>query len=70
MSELIWANDSMPRIMRPLPVSSRHRCRCGCRTRATHTGLAVNGLRAVALTDGCEMHVRRWVHEGQPLVKP
>lgn len=39
------------------PFKSRKKCRCGCNGPVTHLGKA-NG---VALTSGCEMHVRRWV---------
>lgn len=39
--------------------SSRRRCTC-CGKRATHVGLG-DGL---ALMDGCEMRVRRWVRDG------
>lgn len=41
----------------PLPSSSRRRCSCGCKKRATHLGMA-NG---VALISGCELSVRRWI---------
>jgi len=41
---------------------ARRRCHCGCGKRATHVGLG-DGL---ALTDGCEMYVRRWVRDGYP----
>jgi len=39
------------------PISSRRRCRCGCKGRETHNGMC-NG---VTLTSGCELYVRRWV---------
>lgn len=39
------------------PVVTRRRCRCGCKGRVTHNGKA-NGI---ALADGCELSVRRWV---------
>lgn len=35
---------------------SRRRCHCGCKTRATHRGMA-NG---VCLTMGCEWAMMRW----------
>ncbi len=38
------------------PVRTRNRCRCGCRGRVTHMGMA-NG---VALMSGCAMSVYRW----------
>lgn len=44
-----------------VPVKSRRRCPCGCRERITHAGCC-NGL---AMTNGCEMWVRRWVREGR-----
>ena len=36
--------------------SSRMRCHCGCKFRATHIGLA-NGIEMMF---GCELSVRRW----------
>ncbi len=39
---------------------SRRRCHCGCKRRATRVGMA-NG---VALTEGCELAVARWVRAG------
>ncbi|GGD30610.1 hypothetical protein GCM10011335_37070 [Aureimonas glaciei] len=39
------------------PVVSRRRCLCGCKSRETHAGMA-NGI---ALTNGCELYVARWV---------
>ncbi len=41
----------------PIPPRSRRRCHCGCKRRSTHNGKA-NGI---ALMDGCEMAVMRWV---------
>ena len=38
----------------------RRNCSCGCKKRATHNGMA-NGI---ALTDGCEFRVARWVKSG------
>lgn len=40
---------------------ARGRCRCGCRRRATHIGMA-NG---VGLAWGCEMSIARWVRSGR-----
>jgi hypothetical protein len=48
------------RYLQQISPKNRSRCRCGCKTRATHTGCA-NG---VALMSGCELHVRRWVRDG------
>lgn len=45
------------RYAEPVPAKSRRRCHCGCKRRATHNGMA-NG---VALTDGCELAMARWV---------
>ena len=42
------------------PSKSRRRCHCGCKRRATHSGMA-NG---VALTMGCELLMARWVRGG------
>jgi hypothetical protein len=42
------------------PISYRRKCRCGCGGWSTHLGMA-NG---VALMDGCELSVRRWVRWG------
>jgi hypothetical protein len=44
------------RYMEPIPPSSRRRCHCGCKQRATHVGKC-NGI---ALIDGCELRVARW----------
>lgn len=49
------ANDGMVRYSEPS--TSRRRCRCGCRRRASHLGMA-NGI---ALAWGCELYVARWV---------
>lgn len=35
-------------------------CDCGCKTKATHTGLC-NGVVMIA---GCELSMRRWVKQG------
>jgi hypothetical protein len=40
----------------------RRRCHCGCGKRSTHRGMA-NGI---ALTEGCELSMRRWVKTGRP----
>jgi hypothetical protein len=48
------------RYAEPVPTWLRRRCRCGCKRRATHSGMA-NG---VALTHGCELTIRRWVRTG------
>lgn len=48
------------RYAEPVPSTSRRRCSCGCKRRATHYGKA-NG---VALGIGCEMSIRRWVKTG------
>lgn len=45
------------RYAEPIAPRSRRRCHCGCRRRATHVGKA-NG---VALTEGCELAMARWV---------
>jgi hypothetical protein len=46
----------------PVDSTSRRRCHCGCKRRATHRGMA-NG---VALVTACELAVRRWVKTGSP----
>lgn len=48
------------RYMQPVCARSRRRCHCGCNRRATHIGVC-NG---VAMTQGCELYVRRWVRDG------
>lgn len=48
------------RYMQPVPRRSRRHCTCGCKTRATHSGMA-NG---VCLITGCELSIRRWVRNG------
>lgn len=57
-----------PRYMQAVDPKSRRLCRCGCRKRATHLGMA-NG---VALATGCELSIRRWVKFGlnQPRYRP
>jgi len=49
------------RYVEPVDPKSRRRCGCGCKRRATHTGMA-NG---VALVTACELAARRWVKTGQ-----
>lgn len=44
----------------PDSAARRRLCRCGCRKRVTHLGMA-NG---VALAFGCELSMRRWVRDG------
>lgn len=62
---LIVANAlTDPRSMRKVDSRSRRRCWCGCKTRATHIGLA-NGL---AMTRGCELFIRRWVRNPRDAV--
>lgn len=48
------------RYMAPAEPKSRRQCRCGCKRRATHKGMA-NGI---CLTMGCELRIRRWVRDG------
>lgn len=36
--------------------TSRRRCGCGCKKRATHIG----GCNGIALRTGCELSIRRW----------
>lgn len=52
------ANDHKRALVK---VTSRRRCRCGCKGRETHHGRA-NG---VTLMGGCELYVRRWVRDGR-----
>lgn len=49
------------RYSQPVRPSSRRRCHCGCKRRATHMGMA-NGL---GLTTGCELAIARWVKTGR-----
>ena len=57
---LISANAfTDPRSIGKVPSRMRRRCHCGCKRRATHTGLA-NGI---AMTHGCELYIRRWVRD-------
>jgi hypothetical protein len=48
------------RSMQMIRSQSRRRCHCGCKTRATHLGMG----DGVALMNGCEFYVRRWVRDG------
>ncbi len=49
------------RYAEPVPCTSRRRCHCGCKRRATHRGMA-NG---VCLTTACDLAIRRWVKTGR-----
>ena len=49
------------RYMEPVRPTSRKRCQCGCKKRATHYGKA-NGM---VLAKGCEMKIRRWMRDGR-----
>ncbi len=53
------------RYRQQVDASSRRRCHCGCKSRATHLGMA-NG---VALTMGCEFFIRRWVRDGSSVFR-
>jgi hypothetical protein len=60
--QIASANDHV-RYMDPWPEGRRKgrcRCPCGCGKLITHVGKA-NGL---ALMDGCELRVARWVRNG------
>lgn len=52
----VWGH----RTVVPVPDFDRRRHRCGCGNKRTHVGLG----DGVALMDGCEMCVRRWVRDG------
>lgn len=53
-----WANvDQHRRAIEPMPTPHRLKCYCGCEGKATHRGTC-NGI---SMTDGCELHVRRWM---------
>lgn len=54
------SEDLHTRSFKKVPSTSRKRCRCGCKQRATHFGLA-NG---VVLRSGCELSIRRWAKQG------
>lgn len=47
------------RYTQSVETKSRRRCRCGCKRRATHLGMA-NG---VCLVTGCELWLARWVRD-------
>lgn len=51
------------RYSQPVPSRLRRRCHCGCKTRATHSGMA-NGI---CLYEGCELSVARWVRDATPM---
>src|SRR5690606_30669002 len=53
------------RYAEPVPSTSRRRCHCGCKRRATHRGMA-NG---VCLTTACELAIRRWIKTGHEKVR-
>ena len=48
------------RYLEPANPKSRRQCRCGCKRRASHMGMA-NG---VGLVMACELSARRWVKTG------
>ena len=48
------------RSMEKVNSSSRKRCDCGCKSRATHIGLG----QGAGMMSGCEFYVRRWVRDG------
>jgi len=48
-----------------VPIKSRRRCKCGCSTKVTHSGLA-NGMQ---LTSGCELWVRMWVKDAANAIR-
>ena len=60
-----WASSNEHvRYAEPIPKEywrRRRKCRCGCGKKATHNGKA-NGI---ALTDGCELSMARWVRTGE-----
>ena len=49
------------RYAEPVRPTSRRRCACGCKGRATLMGMA-NGM---ALATGCELAIARWVKTGR-----
>lgn len=52
-----WGSaDQHIRYIQRAPSALRRRCNCGCKRRASHSGMA-NG---VCLTSGCELSMRRW----------
>ena len=48
------------RYTEPVATTSRRRCHCGCKQRATHLGMT-SGL---AMTQGCELSIYRWICAG------
>lgn len=54
------------RYSQPVRPTSRRRCSCGCKRRATHFGMA-NGI---CLTLGCELSIARWVRTGSKFAVP
>lgn len=57
----VYGNSELhARYMQPVPPRSRRRCKCGCRKRATHIGMA-NG---VGMVSACELYARRWIRDG------
>jgi len=62
MSEVAWGSVEQARTMKPLPrgYGKNRKCPCGCKQKITHTGFGGH----VALTNGCELYIRRWVRDG------
>ena len=58
-------SSAMVRYSQPVRPASRRRCPCGCKTRATHMGMA-NGL---ALASGCALAIARWVKTGRTKIR-
>lgn len=58
----MWGSVDMFRTMKPLPrgYGKNRKCSCGCGRKITHTGFG----GSVALMNGCELYVRRWVRDG------
>lgn len=48
------------RYSQPVRPSSRRRCHCGCKRRATHMGMA-NGI---GLVTACQLAIARWIKTG------
>lgn len=65
MTSVINGSIHGDRSMIKSPSTSRRRCDCGCKTRASHTGMG----DGVALMMGCEFHVRVWVRDGIEQIK-
>ena len=58
-----WGSqDAHVRYAEPVDSRSRRRCSCGCKRRATHSGMA-NG---VCLRQGCELSIQRWAKRPPP----